>query len=156
MTETGVKKVLEPANWELTPVKDRKFTSDHVIDAYFEGKSVGLQQAEQLIMKNLVDNINKAGEILAQLLDFIRKEIGFNPISTHMKVNSWSDFHVLIILPTNEFLNDKIFDVYNKITEVETQNGTEFFNIVMSICNSEGNINDVCIISDGYNLKHKM
>ncbi len=156
ITDAGVQKALQPVNWELTAVKDRKFTSDHVIDAYFEGKSAGLQQAEQLIMKSLIENINKAGEITAELLNFMRAKVDFHPISTHMKINSWSDFQVLIILPTNEFLDKKIFEVYNKISEVEDSSTSEFFNVVMSICNTNEPIDEVCITSDGYNLKHKM
>jgi len=73
-----------------------------------------------------------------------------------MKINSWSDFQVLIILPTKEFLNEKIFNVYTKITETENNASSDFFNVIMSICNTNDTVDETSILSDGYNLKHKI
>lgn len=155
VSERADQKALNPTNWVISESKDRMYTSDHVIDAYFEGKTVGLQQAEQLIFKSLQENIDRVGLLTSEILKFMNESVGFNPISARLKINTWSDFKVLILLPTKEFLSSNIFTVYEKITEMENESTTDFFHVNFSICNANENLDEACVISDGYNLRHK-
>lgn len=155
VTDKEVEGVLNPINWELSEPKDRMFTSDHVVDAYFEGKTEGLKHAEQLILKSLQENIETAGNITSAVLKTMRNDFGFTPISARLKIDSWSNFKILILLPKSEFLSPKIFDLYDTITQIENETSKEFFQVNYSIFGFADNINDGCLISDGYQLRHK-
>jgi len=156
ISEREVDNILNPANWEVSEPKERMFTSDHVVDAYFKGKTAGLEEAEQLILKNLQENIESAGNLTSEVLNLLRTDFGFNPISARLKINSWSNFKILIVLPRAEFLNPKIFDLYDKLTDIENNSEKEFFKVSYSVFGASADeINDSCLISDGYKLKHK-
>ena len=148
--------ILNPMNWELTKVKDRLYTSDHLIDAYIQGKNVSLDEEKKILIKTLVENVDKAGEYTQILISYMKKEVGFSPISAHLKINNVTDFQVLIFLPTSEFLNESIFALYSKISESEKSIYTDYFKIHTSIGNTKNDINKDCLLSDGYSLHFKM
>ncbi len=149
-----VQKILAPANWEFTSPSERLYTSDHVIDAYLTGKKEALEQTEKLIIEKLKTNINNSGSHTNEILKHLKKQ-KFNPIGAYLKINSWDDFSILLILPENEFLSDKIYSVYNYLTELEDKVSSEFYKLNVSICDTDGEVDDNCIKADGFNLKHK-
>ncbi|HSD05778.1 hypothetical protein [Flavobacterium sp.] len=149
-----LQKILAPANWELTSPTERLYTSDHVIDAYLTGKNEALEQTEKLIIDKLKTNINNSGSHTNEILKHLKKQ-KFNPIGAYLKINSWDDFSILLILPENEFLSDKIFSVYDYLTNLEDSVSSEFYKLNVSIYDTDGEIDDNCIKADGFNLKHK-
>jgi hypothetical protein len=151
----AINEILAPANWELTSPKDKLFSSDHVIDTYLKGKNDGLEQQQRLIIEKLVSNINKAGKNTSDILSFLRKK-KLNPISAYLRINSWDDFSVLIILPQDEFLDKKMISVYNYISELENKVDEEMYHIQVSFCDTEDNIDENYVRSDGFALKHKI
>lgn len=153
-TDTSIQKVLKPKNWELTSPKERLFTSNHVIDAYFTGKKEALEQNEKLIMEKLVGNVNKSGQNTKDLLKHL-KQNQFNPIGAYLKINSWDNFTILLLLPESEFLDEKIFDVYEYISTYEDSLKSDFYNLSISIFDTDGDFNEDCIKSDGYIFKYK-
>ncbi|TAF74431.1 MAG: hypothetical protein EAZ53_09330 [Bacteroidetes bacterium] len=150
-----IEEILAPANWEFTSPKEKLFSSDHVIDAYLKGQKSGLEQAQRLILEKLVSNINKSGKNTTAILDFIRKK-KFNPISAYLKINSFDDFAILIVLPQSEFIDKKIFSIYDFISELENKENEDLYHIQVSICDTEEGIDENYVRSDGFNLKHKM
>lgn len=149
-----LQKILAPANWEFTSPTERLYTSDHVIDAYLTGKNEALEQTEKLIIDKLKTNINNSGSYTNEILEHLRKQ-KFNPIGAYLKINSWDDFSILLILPENEFLSDKIFSVYDYLTSLEDKVSSEFYKLNVSIYDTDGEVDDSCIKADGFNLKHK-
>src|SRR5438094_214896 len=150
-----INEISAPANWEFTSPKDKLYSSDHVIDAYLKGKSEGLEQAQRLILEKLVSNINKSGKHTTEILEYLRKK-KFNPISAYLKINSWDDFSVLIVLPQSEFVDKKIFSVYEFISGLENEVSEDLYHIQVSICDTEDQIDESYVRSDGFILKHKM
>jgi len=151
----AINEILAPANWELTSPKDKLFSSDHVIDAYLKGKNDGLEQQQRLIIEKLVSNINKAGKDTTNILSFLKKK-KLNPISAYLRINSWDDFSILVILPQEEFLGKKILIVYDYISELENKVDEDMYHIQVSLCDSADNIDENYIRSDGFALKHKI
>lgn len=149
-----IQKILAPVNWEFTSPSERLYTSDHVIDAYLTGKNEALEQTEKLIVDKLKTNINNSGSYTNEILKYLKKQ-KFNPIAAYLKINSWDDFSILLILPENEFLSDKIYSVYDYLTNLEDNVGSEFYKLNVSIYDTDGEIDDSCIKADGFNLKHK-
>jgi hypothetical protein len=151
----AINDILAPANWELTSPKDKLFSSDHVIDAYLKGKNDGLEQKQRLIIEKLVSNINKAGKDTTDILSFLKKK-RLNPISAYLRINSWDDFSILVILPQEEFLDKKMLSVYDYISELENKVDEDMYHIQVSVCDTEDNIDENYVRSDGFALKHKI
>jgi hypothetical protein len=151
----AINEILAPANWELTSPKDKLFSSDHVIDAYLKGKNDGLEQQQRLIIEKLVSNINKAGKDTTDILSFLKKK-KLNPISAYLRINSWDDFSILVILPQEEFLDKKMLSVYDYISELENKVDEDMYHIQVSVCDTEDNIDENYVRSDGFALKHKI
>ena len=150
----ALQNILAPANQELTSPTERLYTSDHVIDAYLTGKNEALEQTEKLIIDKLKTNINNSVSHTNEILKHLKKQ-KFNPIGAYLKINSWDDFSILLILPENEFLSDKIFSIYDYLTNLEDNVSSEFYKLNVSIYDTDGEIDDSCIKADGFNLKHK-
>lgn len=151
----AINEILAPANWEFTSPKDKLFSSDHVIDAYLKGKSDGLEQQQKLVVEKLISNINKSGKYTNEILSFLKKE-KLNPLSAYLRINSWDDFSVLIALPQKEFLDKKILSVYDFISALESKVREDMYNVEVVICDTEDEIDENYVHSDGFVLKHKM
>jgi hypothetical protein len=151
----AINEILAPANWELTSPKDKLFSSDHVIDAYLKGKNDGLEQQQRLIIEKLVSNINKAGKNTTDILSFLKKK-KLSPISAYLRINSWDDFSILVILPQKEFLDKKMLSVYDYISELENKVDEDMYHIQVSVCDTEDNIDENYVRSDGFALKYKI
>ena len=154
ITKKEMEGILSPENWELTSPKERLFTSNHVLDAYFAGQQNALEQNDKLVMEKLVTNVNKSGTNTSEILAFV-KSVKFNPLGVYLKINSWDDFTILLLLPEEEFLSEAIFGVYDFITSFEDSVRSDFYNLSITIFDTNGDFNEDCIKSDGYNYKYK-
>lgn len=148
-----LQEIVCPANWELTSPKQKLFSGDQVLDAYLQGKNKGLEQAQKLILEKLNDNIIKSGNHTSELLFYLNKS-GFNPQAAYLKINSWDDFTVLIILPEKEFVDEKIDKVYDYFTDFEGMISEKLYHIHISICDNVDGLDESYIHSDGFVLKH--
>jgi hypothetical protein len=149
-----IDEILAPANWELTSPREKLFSSDHVIDAYLKGKNDGLEQQQKLIIEKLESNLNKAGKDTAEILAFL-SENNLHPSEAYLRINSWDDFSVLIVLPQDEFLDPRMLEVYAHITQLESKVEEAMYHIQVSFCDTEDNIDEHYIRSDGFSLKYK-
>ena len=151
-----IKEILEPQNWEFTSPKDKLFSSDHVIEAYLKGKKEGLEQAQKLILEKLVENVNNSGNYTTEIHSHFNKK-GFHPVSTFLKIISWDNFKLLITLPENEFISDKIIEIYDFISDYENRVNKELYHLEISLTDiNESTFDKNCLRSDGFVLKHKL
>lgn len=150
----AIEKILAPENWEITSPSERLYTQDHVIDAYLTGKKEALEQTEKLIVEKLKTNIDASGRYTNDILKNLKAN-SFNPIGAYLKINSWDSFSILLIIPEEEFLNSKIYSIYNYLTNLENEVNNDFYSLTVSIFDSNNDIDDECIKADGYNFKHK-
>lgn len=126
-----------------------------MIDAYLKGKQDGLEQQQRLIIEKLVSNINKAGKDTSSILSYLRT-LKLNPISAYLKINSWDDFAILVILPQEDFLDSRMLSAYEYITDFEKKVADEMYHIQVTICDTEDTIDENYVRSDGFTLKHKV
>lgn len=148
--------ILNPKNWEISKTTDRLYTSDHVIDAYIEGKTVGADEERKILMKSMNDNIDAAGKYAQDVLNELKNVFGFNTLSAHLKIDGVSDFKILVFLHSKDFLTDRMLDVYSRIFDMEQNAETDYFRIHTSFGNTKNTINDDVLISDGYCLHFRM
>jgi hypothetical protein len=151
----AVQEILEPQNWEFTAPKDKLFSSDHVIEAYLRGKKEGLEQAQKLILDKLVQNVNNSGKFANAIIAYL-KEQSLHPSSVFLKINSWDDFKLLITLPEEEFISDVILPAYDFVSEFEDKVNEELYHLEVSMTDVNDSLDEKCLKSDGYVLKHKM
>lgn len=149
-----IAEILSPGDWDFTSSKEKLFSSDHVIDAYIKGKNDGLEQAQKLLFEYLRINIDKSGKHTARILEFLR-ENNFTPISAYLKINSWDSFTLMLALPENEFIDDKIIKAYDFITDFEEVTKEDLYSLNIIICDTEGDLDESYIVSDGFFLKYK-
>lgn len=153
----AIEEILSPTNWEYTSPKENLFSSDDVINAYLKGKNDGLEQQQRLVLEKLNSNIIKAEKHTAETLAYLREK-KLNPVSAYLRINSWDDFSILIVLPQTEFLDKKILKVYDFLSNLENEVMEEMYNIQFTICDTEEDedVDENHIRSDGYILKRKM
>lgn len=150
-----INEIFKQANWELTSPKDLQFSSDQVIDAYLKGKQEGLELQQKLVVEKLMSNIAKAGNHTSELLENIKNK-SLNPVSAYLRINSWDDYTILVVLPLNEFLDPRTLELYDYISELESKVEEDMYRIQVSLCDTESEINEHYVRSDGFALKHKI
>jgi hypothetical protein len=150
----AISEILKPESWELTPDKDKLFSSDHVVDAYMKGREEGLEQSQKLIVDKLISNINKAGKHARNAVTFLSKnKIEYK--DAYLKVESWDDLTIMIVLPEREFLSDKMLKVYNYVSSLEDKVSEDLYHLQFDICDTSGQIDEDCLNSDGFVFKLK-
>lgn len=146
--------LISSKNWTITPSqspKDNLHTSDKLIEAYELGVQIGISKNDKLIYDKLISNLNNAGDITGKLINHLKK-INFNPQSAHLRINSFDDFTVLLVLPEENFLSDQIYSVYNHITNIEEESREDFFNITFSISDFQTEFNESLASTEGFHL----
>ncbi|UTA66668.1 hypothetical protein [Emticicia sp. 21SJ11W-3] len=145
----------EQKGWSLTPSAENFFTSDHVIDAYIQGKKYGLEEKTRLIIKQLSQNINKSAENINAIFG-VFKEHEIRTISGFLRVNDWEDFDILIVVSEEDYLSEKMLDLYNFIGEFEDKVKEDFYKLSVSIIGVADTFDEGCVSSDGYIFKHNV
>jgi len=137
------------SNWVKSSPSKKYFTSDQVIDAYQTGKKEGLDLTDKLIKDKLSTNIELSGKYTFEIIDKM-KEQGLNPTNAYLRINSWSDFDILILLPEEELLNDSIYSFYSFLAEFQEAKSNELFEFVVSFLAKKDGLNEGKLYSDGF------
>ncbi|MBL0049677.1 MAG: hypothetical protein IPP32_16465 [Bacteroidetes bacterium] len=146
-------KISATSNWGSSSPKDGLFTSDFVIDAYIKGKSDGIGQKEKLIQEKFSTNLKKLSTNTSELITFLKsKKIPVTDV--FLKVNSWSTFNLLVIVPRKDFTSSKVTSVYNYISDLEVKEENDLFRFQISILSAGDKINTGSINADGFRLKY--
>lgn len=154
--DTIKKEILTHNVWGLTSPKEDLFSGDDLINAYIQGKKEGLEQTKKLVFDHLIKNIEKSGNHVAEVFVFL-KENNFTPLSAYLKINSWDDLSIMLIIPEKEFIEDRVLKVYDFLTDFEENVKEELYSLEFNICDTEeDNLNEQHIISDGYFLKYNL
>lgn len=142
--------------WELEPVREGKYTEDHVIDAYLKGKKTGLESHQRALVRALNDNVDLCGSYTTEVLDYLR-DSGIATKDAFLNISKFDLFKVMICIPEKDFLNETIFDVYDFTTKFEDSKNNEksTFSIQFSFLDFNDSFCTNTLHSDGYRLKFK-
>lgn len=143
--------------WEVSVDRDTIFTNDDVIDAYLKGKEIGIREKKQIFVDILNENIGKSADLTESMLTFLKKN-NFNPISAHLKINTFSDFIILVTLPEEEFISEEFLVSYNYASTIEEQLvNDKYYNVMFMFSDrEEENFNKSSLISDGFFMDYKL
>ena len=153
MTQEQVFEIVDRDGWKATPDKDLLFSSDHVIEAYLKGKDDGQRTETSLATDQISKNLQKSAELTAGIFEKLRS-LNFSPQDAFLKIASQKFYEILITLPENEFLSDKILDVYNFLGELQQENASNYYNIDVTLCPISEELNISCLTADGFILRY--
>lgn len=143
--------------WEVSVDKKSIYTNDDIIDAFFKGKEAGVKEKKQIFVDKLNENIDKSARFTESMLTFLRKN-NFNPISAHLKINSFDDFVILVTVPEKEFTSEEFLVSYNFASTIEDQvMDDKYFNLMFMFCDrDETDFNKNLLITEGFFMDYKI
>lgn len=143
--------------WEISVDKNSIYTNDDVIDAYLKGKEVGVKESNQIFVDKLNENISKSANYTHKMISFLKKR-KLNPISAHLKINSFNDFIILITLSEDEFISEDFLVSYDFASTIEEEvTGDKYYNVMFMFSDrEEEDFNKNLLVSDGFFMNYKM
>ena len=145
---------VDAGDWKSPGEGEEQYSVDQVIAAYLTGLKTGEEKADRAIQKQYSENLTNIGKDTQKIIDKLHEK-GFSPISAILKIVTIGEFEVLVILPEEELLREKISEVYSAIgTLIERQSSDAYtFDIVLA--GSNDSFNRKKVSSDGFKLYHK-
>jgi hypothetical protein len=141
-------------SWQLPVDGDKLYPVDTVIDAYIKGKNDGLEQTVKLMVKQFNNNMNRAAEDTGKVISFMREK-KFNPLSAHLRVESFDNFSILITVPENDFISDSFKDIYVFTDNLQKYAAEDLYNLSFSFIDKSESFDNEILISDGYIFTHE-
>lgn len=145
----------EISNWEYTSSIEESYSVNDIIGVYLEGKKNGLEETKRNLIKKLSGNINKTGELAEKLLSCF-KQMDIDIHTVYLKINSLNEFKILLTMPEDVFLSDRILSVYDYISNFEHEQNKDSYHLDISITSDNKYLSEECIKSDGFEFKLKM
>jgi len=143
-------------NWKFP--KKEGITQSDLIKKYIEGLSDGYWKAMSTmenelkgIFKNNIKRAQKIGEEVFRRL----KEAGLEVDIAYMKIEPLEKFTILYQIDASFFYSDKIIEGYEIFSEFQKDNLNNDFYIDLSFLPKKGEINNECLISDGFILHYE-
>jgi hypothetical protein len=146
-------KTSNKSSWQPSRPKEKLYSSDVVINAYIQGKQEGLEQAQKAIFEQLKLNILTSENDTLEIINYLQRK-SFNPISAHLKLTSWDVLEVLITLPENEFVNNKVLQVYDYIEKYENKINKDMYCLTFNLTDYSDKLDEKSLVSDGYLFKY--
>ncbi|MGJ4787354.1 hypothetical protein [Leptospira koniambonensis] len=152
-----LEEIIKSNHWEIAVPKesDLLYTSDHVINAYLQGKAEALEQNQRLQFAKLQENIAKSAELAGEVIVYA-KSVNINPTAAFLKIDSWEDFVLLLTIPETEFLSQNILKVYDFTSSKEAEFNNKLYSIEIVLANMNEHFDNECLVSDGYLLKYSV
>jgi len=141
-------------SWQLPVDGDKLYPVDTVIDAYIKGKNDGLEQTVKLMVKQFNNNMNRAAEDTGKVISFMREK-KFNPLSAHLRVESFDNFSILITVPESDFISDSFKDIYVFTDNLQKYAAEDLYNLSFSFIDKSESFDNEILISDGYIFTHE-
>jgi hypothetical protein len=143
-------------NWQRTDEhRNSQFSADELINAYLKGVQEGTNQTSKAIKKQLENNLQKAGEHTSKIISELKGK-KYNIKTAFLKIHSWDEIEVIILLPQEQFLNPDFHEVYNLIAEYEEKFKEDLYSITFSFTDYDDSLDKEQMESDGFILEYKM
>ena len=145
---------VKESDWESPKPGEEHYSTNQLIAAYEAGIAKGISGMQKLVQEKFNVNIDKTANDTGKLIVKLQ-EYGIAPTSARLKVISWDQFEVLIILPEKEYLDEKFDIVYNFVGDLENATREEFYSISFKFLPETKDTDIQKIMSDGFTLLHK-
>lgn len=140
-----------PQNWKK---EESVYTGDHLIDAYLKGKQDGKDEMMKTLTKQFKENMEIATSISEKLYAAAEeRKINFKTI--HVKAEGITKFSALVIAKMEDFLSDEFREIFGIARKLKKEVESEGFYISFSFTPYSNQLNEKCIIADGFFLKYE-
>ncbi len=137
-------------NWEKI---EHVYTGDDLIDAFLIGKEAGKDEHYRILLSQFKENVQNATELSEELMNSVLA-LKINPVDIRIKADDITSFKTLFIVDKKDFLDDSFREVYTLSRGVKNKSETEKFYISFSFTPSSAELNEDCLIADGFFLKY--
>lgn len=138
------------SNWEKI---DDVFTGDDLIDAFLKGKEAGKDEHYRILFSQFRENVDNATKLAEKLMKKVAG-LKINTVDIRIKADDITSFKALFIVDRKDFLDQSFRKVYTISREVKQKSETEKFYISFSFTPSSAELNEDCLIADGFFLKY--
>jgi len=158
MTNTTKQRVSTalPTAWQRAEAKVKTFDSDAVIDAYLAGRKDGfthgmneMQRATTELLKN---NAAKVASYTLEVFEFLKGQ-DVIPVDAYLKVLSWDELNVLVLVEEETFLKPDFKSVYNLVYDLEDASEAQNLALNFSFAPVNDSFNTACMNADGFTLR---
>lgn len=142
------------SKWEMEPTLSSNFALDRVAAAYLLGNTNLLSTGDFIYFEKLIYNFQSITHISHQAY-VILNSFNIQPVHIFMRLNSWDNYSILIVIPESDFLNEIIIDVYDQISLIEESVSSNTFNATISFCDYTEHFDVSKVKNDGFILRLK-
>ncbi|MDR2591320.1 MAG: hypothetical protein LBC59_00740 [Chitinispirillales bacterium] len=144
-------------SWLLRPQtefeKEKFFSSDELIDAYFKGRRDQVEESKKVLLKIFSDNLKRAQQTCEDFFAALEKN-GVKGFFVSLKAESVTIFDAIFVVPTQKFLTHDFDAVYKMAREKKKELVTTTFNISFSFMPLTDSLDEEQMLMDGYILKY--
>ncbi len=140
-------------SWQLSEDGPRLYSSDAVIDAYLKGKQDGLDEQQKIIQNIFAGNYSKSGQNTTELYRYLAS-VGIKPVSAHLKFHSFVSFEIIVLLSEDDFLSEKMDNVYTWCREFQDKVYEDSYRVCFSFIDFLEGFDFTQLISDGFNARY--
>jgi len=144
-------------SWSLRPQaeleKEKLFSSDAVIDAYFKGRRDEFEENKKVLLKTFSDNLKRAQQTCEEFFAVLEKN-GVKGFFVSLRAESVTIFDAVFVVPAQKFLTHDFDAVYKMAREKKKEIATTTFNLSFSFMPLTDSIDEERMLMDGYILKY--
>lgn len=158
MATTTTKKTSKVSSkWDLIPSefqkKHKAYSSDDLINAYLQGRNDQKDEEKRILIKELINNFEKAKKIGEEFYDFLwSKKIKCKYVL--LRARNIAEFETIFIVPKNDYLSYDFLDIYQYSINKKAEINTDTFHFSFSFMPFSSHINTDKLSTDGFVLKY--
>lgn len=137
-------------NFNIDSIEDTlKSDVDLMVLAYETGwYERGIEDQKQLESR-VKTNINNTINYIKEIVSYFRKlELNIN--GAYIKIERINSFSVIITVPVETFIDEKLLQVYTFTHSIEKHSRSDDYRVAFSITYNDGSINNDALLSDGF------
>jgi len=144
-------------SWLLRPQaeieKEKFFSSDELIDAYFKGRRDQVEENKKVLLKIFSDNLNRAQQTCEEFFAALEKS-DVKGFFVSLRAESVTIFDAVFVVPAQKFLTHDFDAVYKMAREKKKEIATATFNLSFSFMPLTDSLDEGQMLMDGYILKY--
>ncbi len=159
MQQTVTKKK-ERVDWDIEPVKtirgESYYTSDQLINAYLKGKDFQKSKDEQVFIRELTINLEKAKELATTIFSLI-SERKFDCKIVRLKIKDIYSFTAIFVVDSKDYCSSEFREIYESSIQLKKANNdsdTFEFSTIFTPFNDK--LEEGKLRADGFTLSYNV
>lgn len=137
-----------PKKWEGKDIYEELFK------AFERGEAHQRERDQKEFEAELGKNISKATTLSENIFHTASKDYLVRIIRAYLKVDAVDHFETLFLVDREDYLSEKLLEVYKKSHSVKSDFNSDDFRINFKFMPMSDNLNYDCLYSDGFTLQY--